>query len=173
MGKKQKTFDKDFNMSCERNSVLSDQGAEYEPAWVTVATNKQPYTVTMPSDIVYNSHLASRASERISDLEDKLVEAQSKFDIADTAQKKLSRQIAGMKVVNKRATVGAANPGGEYTVDRSGSDYEFFKCYTPASYIRDRLCRGADQKYITRSHVRGGDSCGYITYVVTCVTFGK
>jgi hypothetical protein len=152
-----------FAITCARTHPRENRNA-YLPGSLAIGTNISSYTISMPADSIYDDRLASETSSKIAGLNQSFSETQKKLSETKEKLSQATNKISGLHMVQHRVMTGTWNPGG---------GYEFYPCYTKLDQVQDSLCKGAYKATTTPSYWRDGETCGYHSYVITCLYLGE
>lgn len=112
------------------------------------------YAISLPSDTLYNNHLASLSTARIDTLTSSLTDA-----LADkTAIEEELRKLQNTKLVSFGIVIGERNPG---------HGWRHYPCGTNIDDAIARECRGAIKVTKDRLWDESGDGCGYLHHTVS------
>jgi hypothetical protein len=154
---------RNFAITCRRPDPTSDQ-ARYAAGSLAIGTNVTSYTISLPSDSIYNNELASAATSKIRGLEASLQATQSEASSLAEKLAESAKKINGLRLVQHRIVIGQHNPGG---------GMEHHGCGTNMDVVKDSKCKGAHQATVVPGMGSGGHQCGYQSFVVSCIYLGQ
>jgi hypothetical protein len=168
LGSKQPNIEarSNFNIVCRRDEIKETDGSvRYAPGFVGLATTWGSYSVSLPSDEIYSSELASEARQQINTL---VASTKSLSDSLNTANEEksklqksidnLNKKIRDTRIEHKVVTLGGGGPGINYGCGVSLDSARALTCPQATSMTP------AEQ-----TGIRRGGPCGTATYVFACL----